>query len=67
MIRTLTLIPQDDDIHYVEMAGLSTDDKPTKTYATGSSFLEVDTGDVYFFDEESGTWINPDAEGDGNE
>lgn len=67
MIRVLTRIPQDDDIHYVEMAGLSTDDKPAKKYATGSSFLEVDTGNVFFFDEESCTWINPDAEGDENE
>lgn len=56
MIRILVREPQLDDIHYVELAGLSTDDKPTK-YATGSLFLEVDTGDVYFFDEESKDWI----------
>ena len=47
---------------YVEIACLSTDTKPTTGIATGSSAFEVDTGDVYFFDEESGEWL-----GDGDE
>ena len=37
---------------YVELAGLSADAKPTDGIVTGSSFVEVDTGKVYFFDEE---------------
>ena len=43
---------------YYEYAGLSTDSKPTgQDIATGSLFLEVDTGDVYAYDETStGTW-----------
>lgn len=41
---------------YVEMAGLSTDAKPTAGLVTGSLFLEVDTGDVYAFDETTDTW-----------
>jgi hypothetical protein len=41
---------------YREMAGLSTDDKPTEGLATGSVFMEVDSGDVYLFDEESSEW-----------
>lgn len=41
--------------------GLSTDDKPTGTYddkriANGSSYLEVDTHTVYFYDEEGAQW-----------
>ena len=36
---------------YIEAAGLSTESKPTKGIATGSLFLEVDTGDVYAFAE----------------
>lgn len=41
---------------YMEYSGLSTDTKPTDNYiATGSLFLEVDTGDVYAFDEEGDT------------
>lgn len=40
-----------------EIAGLSTDEKPVNaTYATGSTFLEIDTSDVYFWDEVSMTW-----------
>lgn len=35
---------------------LSTDDKPTDGMATGSLSLEVDTGDVYAYDETSETW-----------
>ena len=42
---------------YIEYAGLSTDTKPTDDFiATGSSFLEVNTCDVYFFDEASSEW-----------
>ena len=38
--------------------GKSTDDKPTRDVITGSLFVEVDTGKVYFFDEDSGTWLD---------
>ena len=41
---------------YGEWAGLSTDDKPTEGVATGSTFLEVDTGDVYAYDSEGLMW-----------
>ncbi len=42
---------------YYEFTGLSTDVKQTANVATGSVFLEVDTGDVYFFDGENSIWI----------
>lgn len=46
---------------YFEYAGLSTDTKPTEDIiATGSVFIEVDTGDVYFFNEEGSSdheWV----------
>lgn len=41
---------------YKEFAGLSTDTKPTENVTTGSLFLEVDTGDVYAYDEAGGEW-----------
>ena len=41
---------------YVEMAGLSTDNKQDNNLVTGSLFLEVDTGKVYAFEEVGGTW-----------
>lgn len=55
LVRIITRKLQNDDVNYVELAGLSTDDKPL-IYATGSLFLEVDTGDVYAYDEEGGEW-----------
>ena len=39
----------------VDMFGLSGDDKPL-TVGNGSIFKEIDTGDVYMFDEENTTW-----------
>ena len=40
----------------VEIACLSSDTKPTEGLATGSSAIEVDTGDFYLFDEAGSTW-----------
>lgn len=42
---------------YKEISCLSTDTKPTGGMVTGSLALEVDTGNVYAYDETSdGTW-----------
>lgn len=47
----------------VSLSGLSTDTKPTGTAATqmnlsgGSSFLELDTGKVFFYDEANDLWL----------
>ena len=41
---------------YIELACLSTDTKPTANVCTGSLALEVDTGDVYAYDEHGGEW-----------
>lgn len=40
------------DTAYAEFAGLSTDTKPVDQIVTGSIFVEVNTGKVYFFNEE---------------
>lgn len=45
-----------------EYTGLSTDEKPLNggggyPVINGSSFFEMDTGELYWFDEDSGTWI----------
>lgn len=42
--------------------GLSTDAKPTNTFdgrkiANGSSFFEMDTQDVKFYNADSNTWV----------
>ena len=53
MVREIVKKLQNDDVNYYEFSGVSTDDKPVHNIATGSLFLEVDTGDVYAFDEEA--------------
>jgi hypothetical protein len=53
-----------NNVAYVECAGLSTDDKPLGV-ATGSLFLEVDTGDVYSYDETGAEWDKIAAFGGG--
>lgn len=56
MIRILKEINFDGDNKYIEAAGLSTDEKPVEDLITGSRFTEVDTGDVYAFDEVGCAW-----------
>lgn len=41
-------------LHAVEMAGPSSETKPTAGLANGSMFLETDTRKVYLFDEDDG-------------
>ena len=38
---------------FICAAGLSTDTKPEENLVTGSVFIEVDTWDVYLYDEEA--------------
>lgn len=69
MIRKLVDRYFDETKKYTEMFGLSTDEKPVTGLVTGSKFTEVNTGDVYLFDETgdgtwtkvSAGWVNPDA------
>ena len=56
MIRNLIERGFSEGKKYLEAAGLSTDAKPTAGLVTGSRFIEVDTGDVYAFDEAGGAW-----------
>lgn len=39
----------------LDLRGLSTDTKPTDV-GNGSTFIEINTGDVYLFDGTSKTW-----------
>ena len=40
--------------NYVELEGLSTDDKPTEGIGVNSKFYELDTNSTYYFDGD--TW-----------
>ncbi len=57
-IRVIADIPVLDDsgdiLHITEMAGPSTDQKPTSGIANGSLFLESDTGKIAVYDETAG-------------
>ena len=46
--------------------GLSTDSDslPTSGVPNGSEFLEIDTGKIYYYDEESSGWLDPTASDD---
>lgn len=41
----------------MEYYGKSTDTKPTKNVKNADAFYEMDTMDVFLFDEESGEWL----------
>lgn len=43
--------------HLAEGFCLSTDTKPTYAIANGSILVEIDTGNVFFFNEEASTWV----------
>lgn len=51
---------QEETFIIVELRGLSTDTKPTeingKTINNGSTFVEIDTGKIYFYDLENEEW-----------
>ena len=66
MVRILDSRFVTDEKKYVEVACLYTDTKPTANVCTGSLALEVDTGDVYAFDETSGDWNKIAALGGGS-
>ena len=51
---------KDKTIITAELRGLSTDTKPTTidngNIGNGTMFIEMDTGKVYFYDEENQQW-----------
>lgn len=58
-IENTRIMPTEDRIS-VELRGLSTDEKPTevanKKVDNGSTFIEIDTGKIYFYDLENEQW-----------
>lgn len=41
----------------IDYVGLSTDTKPSGNLHNGSSFLEMDTGRTFYYDEDGGSWV----------
>jgi len=54
----------DPPVFYKELAGSSSDSKPTDGIGTGSRFHEADTGLHFVYDEESGTWNQTEPQDD---
>ncbi len=59
---TLKRIGNSPNIPFLEIVGLSKDEKPTVKIenvfiVNGSTFKEIDTGDIYIYDEESESWV----------
>lgn len=59
MIRATNavLIDYENNIQIANLFGTSEDTKPTTGYANGSTFLEVDTGKIYLFNESTSSWV----------
>lgn len=57
--------PNGEVFYLLELRGLSADTKPTSiengSIENGSSFIEMDTQDIYFYDGDSKKWINPNV------
>ena len=41
---------------YGEGVCVAADEKPTENIANGSTLVEMDTGNIYMFDEAAGEW-----------
>lgn len=60
MVSSVTNVKKSKDGHdytYFEYSGLSTDSKPTTGVFNGSTFLEMDTSEVYVFDASTMAWL----------
>ena len=55
------MISKKGRIYKDQFVGLSTDTKPTEDIETNSIFLELDTGDFYYFDGEDWSKVGGDA------
>lgn len=53
---TLIAIEDGNAVYIANLYGASTDAKPTTGYANGSTFLEVDTGKIFLFNESDSSW-----------
>ena len=46
-----------DGVYYSENYGNSLETKPTEGVGDGAVFVEVDTGKVFMFNENTGDWV----------
>lgn len=56
-------LSKDDTTNELSFKGLSTDTKPTGEYdslkiTNGSTFFEMDTQEIFFYDGDTDTWLD---------
>lgn len=55
---TVTEVKEDGTVlNIANLFGTSSDSKPTTGYANGSTFVEVNTGKLFLFNEDAQTWV----------
>lgn len=59
----MVTLSKDDTTNELSFKGLSTDTKPTVNYnslkiTNGSTFFQMDTQEVYFYDEATDSWLS---------
>lgn len=54
---TLMEVKDGAALYAADLYGTSSDSKPTAGYTNGSTFLEVDTGKIFLFNESTSTWV----------
>lgn len=65
MIRATDAMEIAPGVYMKTLYGLHDDTKPTDGIANGSVFIEIDTSDAYFFDEEHTTWVKAGGSSNG--
>lgn len=56
----ITIVKKEENVkdgNILEITGKSTDQKPTENISNGSSYIEIDTGKIYFYDKETEQWL----------
>ena len=53
---TKTEVIDNNNLKTAEYRGLSTDEKPTENVGNGSTFIEIDTGAIFFYDLDNEEW-----------
>lgn len=58
VVTVTTTVPGESGLRtYSEICGKSTETKPVGTFVSGSIFVEIDTGNVFLYDEDTNTWV----------
>lgn len=66
-VTLVEVTEQGEELYIANLFGSSLDDKPVMGYANGTTFVEVDTGDIYLWDEDGESWNKVGSSGGGDD